>query len=414
MAIIKPFKGIRPVKDKAHLVASRPYDVLNSEEARIEAQDNPCSFLHVSKSEIDLPGDTDHYDMSVYLKAKENFERMLNDGIFIQDEQECLYIYAQTMNGRTQYGLVGCSSVDDYFNGAIKKHELTRADKEKDRFMHVDVTNINSGPVFLTYPDVPEINAIVDKIIKNKPEYDFMAVDGIKHTLWIVNEKETINNLVNHFNKIQNTYIADGHHRTASAALAGKKRKEANPNHTGNEEYNYFLSVLFPASQLSIIDYNRVIKDLNGNTPEEFLQKLEDNFTVEEKGKSPYKPQKLHEFGMYLSKKWYTLTAMEGTYDKHDPVGVLDVTILSDNILKPLLGIKDIRTDNRIDFIGGIRGLKELARRVDSGEMSIAFALYPVTIEQLLNIADTNKIMPPKTTWFEPKLRSGLVVHRLS
>ncbi|MFH1322172.1 MAG: DUF1015 family protein [Bacteroidota bacterium] len=414
MAVIKPFKGIRPVMDKAHLVASRPYDVLNSEEARIEAKGNPWSFLHVVKPEIDLPKDTDLYDPAIYNKAKENFERLLKDEVFIQDDNEHLYIYAQTMNGKTQYGLVGCASIDDYFNNVILKHELTRPVKEKDRMTHVDVTNINAGPIFLTYPDVPEINTIVEEVIKDKPEYDFTAVDDIHHTFWAIKEKEKINRLVQLFDNIPHTYIADGHHRTASAALVGKARREANPQHTGNEEYNYFLAVHFPASQLRIIDYNRVVKDLNGNSTVEFLQKLENNFTIEEKGINPYHPQTFHDFGLYLDKKWYSMTAREGTYDQHDPVGVLDVTILFNNILDPILGIKDLRTDKRIDFVGGIRGLEELGRRVDSGEMKLAFALYPVTIKQLMNISDTNNIMPPKTTWFEPKLRSGLVVHSLS
>ncbi len=413
MAIIKPFKAIRPVKDKAHLVASRPYDVLNSEEAGIEAQGNRCSILHDSKAEIDLPADTDHYDMIVYKKAKENFEKMLNEKIFMQDEQDCLYIYAQTMNGKTQYGLVACASVNDYFNNVIKKHELTRHEKEKDRMTHIDVTNMNAEPVFLTYHDVPGINSIVDEIIKTKPEYDFTSVDGIQHTLWVINEVEKINCLTRLFSEIPYTYIADGHHRTASAALVGKARMEANADHSGNEKYNYLMAVHFPASQLNIIDYNRVIKDLNGISPNEFILKLKANFIVEKKGNKPCKPHHMHDFGMYLNKKWYLLTAREGTYDEHDPVGVLDVSILSENILKPLLDIKDLRTDKRIDFVGGIRGLEELSRRVDSGEMSIAFALFPVTVQQLINIADTNNIMPPKTTWFEPKLRSGLVIYKI-
>ncbi|MBL4655784.1 MAG: DUF1015 domain-containing protein, partial [Bacteroidia bacterium] len=409
-----PFKGIRPVKDKAKSVASPPYDVLNSQEARIEVDGNPDSFLHVLKPEIDLPEGTDVYSQEVYNKARENFNTMLNDGVLMQDDTDCLYVYAQKMNGQTQYGLVGCASVEDYFNDVIKKHELTRPDKEKDRMTHVDVTNINAGPVFMTYPDVPEVDEVIDEVIKNDPEYDFTAVDGIQHTLWVVSDSEHINILVELFNGIPATYIADGHHRTASAALVGKSRKENNPDHNGDEEYNYFLAVHFPASQLNIIDYNRVVKDLNGLSSEEFVQKLSENFEFNKVGSEQFKPAHLHEFGMYLDGSWYSLKANEGTYDDNDPIGVLDVTILSNQILDPILGIKDLRTDKRIDFVGGIRGLGELEKRVDSGEMKVAFALFPVSIEQLINISDTNNIMPPKTTWFEPKLRSGLIVHSLN
>ncbi|MBL4716531.1 MAG: DUF1015 domain-containing protein [Bacteroidia bacterium] len=414
MAILKPFKGIRPVKEKAEKVASRPYDVLNSQEARVEVDGNPDSFLHVLKPEIDLPEGTDVYSQEVYNKGRENFNTMLREGVLMQDDTECLYVYAQKMNGQTQYGLVGCASVEDYFNDVIKKHELTRPDKEKDRMTHVDVTNINAGPVFLTYPDVLEMDDIINDIIQNDPEYDFTAVDGIRHTLWVVGDDDHINKLVDLFDQVPATYIADGHHRTASAALVGKSRKENNPSHNGDEEYNYFLAVHFPASQLNIIDYNRVVKDLHGLTSEEFIQKLSENFEVNEVGSEQFKPSHLHEFGMYMDGKWYSLKANEETYDDNDPIGVLDVTILSNQILDPILAIKDLRTDKRIDFVGGIRGLGELEKRVDSGEMKVAFALFPVSIEQLINISDTNNIMPPKTTWFEPKLRSGLIVHSLN
>lgn len=414
MAVLKPFRGIRPVKEKVKLIASKPYDVLNEKEAKIEAGDNQYSFYHVIKPEIDLPEDLDHYAPEVYKKGKENFERMLKDGVFKQDEGEYLYIYQQTMDGRKQTGLVGCAAVDDYMNDIIKKHELTRPDKEEDRKNHVRVGNMNAEPVFFAYPAVKEIDQIVDGIINNEaPEYDFVAEDGIGHTFWVVKDPSKVNQLTELFSKVPYTYVADGHHRTAAAALVGKERRDKNTNHTGKEEYNYFLAVHFPDNQLKIFDYNRVVKDLNGLSTADFLKKLETSFIVKDRGTEIYKPAKLHEFSVYIEGRWYSLEAKEGTYDDKDPIGVLDVTILSEQILTPMLNIVDLRTDKRIDFVGGIRGLGELKRRVDSGEMKAAFALYPVSMKQLIDIADTGNIMPPKTTWFEPKLRSGLVVHSL-
>jgi uncharacterized protein (DUF1015 family) len=414
MAILKAFKGIRPAKDKVKLVASKPYDVLNEVEAKAEAGDNNYSFYHVIKPEIDLPADLDHYSPEVYKKGKENFENMLKSGVFKQDEGEYLYIYQQTMDGRKQTGIVGCASVDDYMNDIIKKHELTRPDKEEDRKNHVRVGNMNAEPVFFAYPAVKEIDAIVDNIItKEAPEYDFVAEDGIGHTFWVVKDQSTVAKIIELFGKVPYTYVADGHHRTAAAALVGKERRDKNANHTGKEEYNYFLAVHFPDNQLKIFDYNRVVKDLNSLSKEEFLNKLKENFEVEEKGTEIFKPSALHTFSMYLDGKWYSLKAKPGTYNDNDPIGVLDVTILSEKILTPILNIVDLRTDKRIDFVGGIRGLEELKKRVDSGEMKVAFALYAVSMKQLIDIADTGNIMPPKTTWFEPKLRSGLVIHSL-
>ncbi len=414
MAILKPFKGLRPPKNIAHLVASRPYDVLNSKEARIEADGNDYSLLHIIKPEIDLAPDIDEHDAPVYDKGKENFIKFRENKWLVQDEKDCLYIYAQTMNGKTQYGIVGCAGVTDYMNGIIKKHELTRKEKEEDRMKHVRKTNANMEPVFFTYPAVKEIDDIVGNIVKNQPaEYDFTSNDGFGHHFWVINDEQTINKIVSLFEKIPYTYVADGHHRTAAAALVGNEKKQNNPNHTGAEEYNFFLAVHFPANQLTIIDYNRVIKDLNGLTPEEFLKKIEKVFVVESKGTEIYKPTTLHNFSLYIDGQWYSLTARQGTFNDADPIGVLDVTILSKLVLDDIIGIKDLRTDKRIDFVGGIRGLGELKKRVDSGEMKAAFALYPVSMEQLINIADTGNIMPPKTTWFEPKLRSGLVVHSL-
>ncbi len=414
MAILKPFKGLRPPKSIVKDVAARPYDVLNSKEARIEAEGNPYSLLHITKPEIDLPEHIDEHDEQVYLKAKENFELFKKNGWLVQDPEEYLYIYAQTMDGRTQYGLVGCAGVDDYLNNVIRKHELTRKDKEEDRMKHVRVTNANMEPVFFSYRAVPEIDAIVNHIVKTQePEYDFVTSDNVGHHFWIIKDKQTIQTLVDLFARIPNTYVADGHHRTAAAALVGKEKREQHPNYTGKEEFNFFLAVHFPDNQLNIIDYNRVVKDLNGLTKEEFLNKLQQHFIVEEKGTEIYKPNRLHNFSMYLDGKWYSMDAKPGTYDDNDPIGVLDVTVLSKFVLDEILGIKDLRTDKRIDFVGGIRGLGELKRRVDSGEMKVAFALYPVTMKQLIDIADTGNIMPPKTTWFEPKLRSGLVVHLL-
>ncbi|MGQ9845985.1 MAG: DUF1015 domain-containing protein [Bacteroidales bacterium] len=414
MAILKPFKGLRPPKEIVKDLAARPYDVLNSDEAREEAKGNQYSLLHITKPEIDLPPTIDEHDEQVYAKAKENFEMFKQKGWLVQDNEEYLYIYAQTMDGRTQYGLVGCASVDDYFNNIIKKHELTRKDKEEDRMKHIRVTNANLEPVFFTYRAVPEIDAIVENIVKTQePEYDFVADDGIGHHFWVIRDKTTIQRLVELFAKIPYTYVADGHHRTAAAALVGKEKREKHPNYTGSEEFNYFLAVHFPDNQLKIFDYNRVVKDLNGLTPSAFIEKLKEKFVVEEKGTEIFRPTSLHNFSMYLEGKWYSLNAKEGTYNDNDPIGVLDVTILSKYVLDEILGIKDLRTDKRIDFVGGIRGLGELKKRVDSGEMKVAFALYPVSMKQLLDIADTGNIMPPKTTWFEPKLRSGLVVHVL-
>ncbi|MCF6184712.1 MAG: DUF1015 family protein [Bacteroidales bacterium] len=414
MSILKPFKGIRPRPDIAEKVAARPYDVLNSAEARKEAEGNPYSFLHINKPEIDLPEDIDIHSAPVYGKAKENFERMFKEGVFIQDEKPCYYIYAQTMNGKIQYGLVAGASVDDYVNGIIKKHELTRPDKEEDRMNRVRVSNINAGPVFFAYRDNEKIDKIVSKKTAEKPEYDFTSEDGVRHQMWIINEDEKVKNIEKIFaEEVEYIYVADGHHRTAAAALVGKERREQNPNHTGNEEYNFFLSVNFPESQLTIIDYNRVVKDLNGLSEEEFIEKLKASFDIENMGEKEYKPSKLHEFSMYLGGNWYKLTAKEGTYKEDDPVGVLDVTILTEQVLAPHLDIKDLRRSNRIEFVGGIRGLGELKKRVDSGEMKVAFALYPVSMKQLMDIADNDMIMPPKVTWFEPKLRSGLIVHSL-
>jgi len=413
MAILKAFKGLRPQKDKVSLVASRPYDVINSEEAKIEAGDNTHSFLHVVKPEIDLPDDVDHYSPLVYQKAKDNFDKLVKEGMFIQDKEECLYIYRLTMDGRTQTGIVGGASIDDYFNNVIKKHELTRPDKEEDRMNHVRVANINAEPVFFAYPNMKALDEVVNKITATKPENDFTTEDKIRHEFWVVNNPVVIHTIIELFSKLPATYVADGHHRTAAAALVGKERRSLNKNHTGKEEYNFFLAVHFPDNQLHIMDYNRVVKDLNGLTEEQLLEKISQNFDVEKKGTTTFRPTGLHNFGMYLNKNWYSLTAKKGTYNDADPIGVLDVTILSERILTPIFNIVDLRTDKRIDFVGGLRGLGELESRVNSGEMKVAFALHPVTMKQLIDIADTGNIMPPKTTWFEPKLRSGLVVHSL-
>ncbi len=414
MAILKAFKGLRPPQDIVGSLASRPYDVLNSDEARLEAEGNEYSLLHVIKPEIDLTQGTGLYTQEVYDKAVENFGIFQEKGWLVQDDDDYLYIYAQTMNGKTQYGLVGCAGVEDYMNGIIKKHELTRPDKEEDRMKHVDVTSANMEPVFFTYPAKKEIDEIVAAFVRdNEPEYDFETGDGIGHHFWVIRDQGLIEQLTGFFEEVPFTYVADGHHRTAAAALVGNKRKNANPNHTGNEEYNYFLAVHFPDDQLTIIDYNRAVKDLNGLSEYEFLDKLHEDFVVEDKGTAAYKPGHLHEFSMYLYGRWYAMEARPGTYDDNDPIGVLDVTILSSYLLDKIMGIKDLRRDKRIDFIGGIRGLGELSKRVDSGEMAVAFALYPVSMKQLIDIADSGNIMPPKTTWFEPKLRSGLVVHKL-
>ena len=414
MAVIKPFKGIRPPKSMVEEVASRPYDVLNSAEARAEAGDNEKSLYHIIKPEINFPEGTDEHDPCVYESAAEHFQMFQDKGWLVQDEKENYYVYAQTMNGKTQYGLVVGAYVPDYMNGVIKKHELTRRDKEEDRMKHVRVNNANIEPVFFAYPDNAELDAIVAKYTAGTPEYDFIAPgDGFGHTVWIIDQQEDIDAITKAFAAMPALYIADGHHRSAAAALVGAEKAQQNPNHKGDEEYNYFMAVCFPANQLTIIDYNRVVKDLNGLTPEEFLAAVEKNFIVEEKGAEIYKPDALHNFSLYLEGKWYSLTAKEGTYDDNDPIGVLDVTISSNLILDEILGIKDLRSDKRIDFVGGIRGLGELKKRVDSGEMKVALALYPVSMKQLMDIADTGNIMPPKTTWFEPKLRSGLIIHKL-
>ena len=414
MAKIKPFKGIRPPRDLVEEVASRPYDVLNSEEARAEAAGNEKSLYHIIKPEINFAPGTDEHDPKVYDKAVEQFNLFQEKGWLVQDPSEKYYVYAQTMNGRTQYGLVVCANVDDYLNGVIKKHELTRRDKEEDRMKHVRINNANIEPVFFAYPDNTELDAIVAETVKGEPEYDFTAPDGFGHHFWLINDPATIQRITELFAAIPYLYIADGHHRTAAAALVGAEKARQNPNHRGDEEYNYFLAVCFPASQLHIIDYNRVVKDLNGLSDEAFLARLAENFTVEKKGKEIYHPTALHNFSLYLGGDWYSLTAKAGTYNDNDPIGVLDVTISSDLILRDILGITDLRSDKRIDFVGGIRGLEELKRRVDSGEMKVALALYPVSMKQLMDIADSGNIMPPKTTWFEPKLRSGLVIHKLA
>lgn len=414
MAIIKPFRGIRPPQDLVEQVVSRPYDVLNSAEARAEAGDNEKSLYHIIKPEIDFPEGTDEHDPRVYSKAAQNFERFQQEGWLVQDKKDCYYIYAQTMNGKTQYGLVVGAYVPDYMNGVIKKHELTRRDKEEDRMKHVRVNNANVEPVFFAYPDDALLDEIVRKYTAEKPVYDFVAPDdGFGHKFWVIDDDKDIERITEEFKGMPALYIADGHHRSAAAALVGAEKANQNPAHRGDEEYNYFMAVCFPASQLTIIDYNRVVKDLNDLTEEEFLAALQKNFEVQKMGAEIYKPAGLHNFALYLGGNWYSLTARPGTYNDNDPIGVLDVTISSNLILDEILGIKDLRSDKRIDFVGGIRGLGELKRRVDSGEMKVALALYPVSMKQLMDIADTGNIMPPKTTWFEPKLRSGLVIHKL-
>ena len=414
MAIVKPFRGIRPPKELVEKVESRPYDVLNSDEARAEADGNPMSLYHIIKPEIDFPAGTDEHDPRVYPRAAENFQRFQDNGWLVQDDRENYYIYAQTMNGHTQYGLVVCAYVQDYLDGVIKKHELTRADKEEDRMKHVRVNNANVEPVFFAYPDNAVLDAIIRRYAAREPEYDFVApIDGFGHRFWIVDDDADIAAITEQFAAMPSLYIADSHHRSAAAALVGAEKARQNPNHRGDEEYNYFMAVCFPAGQLTIIDYNRVVRDLNGLTVSEFLQKLEQHFVVEPKGTDIYRPTALHNFSLYVGGQWYSLTAKAGTYDDGDPIGVLDVTISSNLILHDILAIGDLRKDKRIDFVGGIRGLGELQRRVDSGEMQMALALYPVSMQQLMAIADSGNIMPPKTTWFEPKLRSGLVIHKL-
>ena len=414
MAVIRPFRGIRPPKNLVEKVVSRPYDVLSSAEARAEAEGNEMSLYHIIRPEIDFPEGTDEHLPEVYEKAAENFRLFQEKGWLVQDEKPCYYVYAQTMNGKTQYGLVVGAWVEDYVNGVIKKHELTRRDKEEDRMKHIRATNANIGPVFLAYPDDAVLDALVAKYTARQPEYDFVAPDdGFGHTFWVVDNDDDIAAITRQFAQMPALYIADGHHRSAAAALVGLEKARQNPNHTGDEEYNYFMAVCFPADQLTIIDYNRVVKDLNGLDAAAFLQAVEKNFEVKDMGADEYRPTCLHNFSLYLEGKWYSLTARPGTYDDNDPIGVLDVTISSNLILDEILGIKDLRSDKRIDFVGGIRGLGELKKRVDSGEMKMALALYPVPMKQLMDIADTGNIMPPKTTWFEPKLRSGVVVHKL-
>lgn len=413
MAKVKPFRGLRPPKQFVEQVASKPYDVLSSEEARAEAEGNEKSLYHIIKPEIDFEPGTGEHEQKVYDKAVENFQKFQREGWLVQDEKEQYYLYAQTMDGRIQYGLVVGASVDDYLTGKIKKHELTRKEKEVDRMHHIEINNANIEPVFLSFPTNEVLERVIAQTAKTEPEYDFVSEDGIGHTLWCISDDAVINEITEAFAKIPYLYIADGHHRTAAAAHVGEEKAKADPNHTGKEEYNYLLAVCFPESHLKVMDYNRVVKDLNGLTDEEFLQKVGEKFVVEDKGTEIYRPAALHNFSLYLGGKWYSLTAKEGTYDDNDPIGVLDVKISSDYILRDILNIVDLRTDKRIDFVGGIRGLGELKDRVDSGEMKMALALYPVTMRQIIDIADSGNIMPPKATWFEPKLRSGLIIHKL-
>ncbi len=413
MAKVKPFRGLRPPKQFVEQVASKPYDVLSSEEARAEAEGNEKSLYHIIKPEIDFEPGTGEHEEKVYDKAVENFQKFQREGWLVQDEKEQYYLYAQTMDGRIQYGLVVGASVDDYLTGKIKKHELTRKEKEVDRMHHIEINNANIEPVFLSFPTNEVLERVIAQTAKTQPEYDFVSEDGIGHTLWCISDDAVINEITEAFAKIPYLYIADGHHRTAAAAHVGEEKAKADPNHTGKEEYNYLLAVCFPESHLKVMDYNRVVKDLNGLTDEEFLQKVGEKFVVEDKGTEIYRPAALHNFSLYLGGKWYSLTAKEGTYDDNDPIGVLDVKISSDYILRDILNIVDLRTDKRIDFVGGIRGLGELKDRVDSGEMKMALALYPVTMRQIIDIADSGNIMPPKATWFEPKLRSGLIIHKL-
>ena len=415
MATIKPFKGIRPPKELIEQIESRPYDVLNSEEAREEAKGNEKSLYHIIKPEIDFEVGTSEYDPRVYEQAAKNFKNFQEKGWLVQDEKDHYYIYAQTMNNKTQYGLVVGAYVNDYLDGTIKKHELTRKDKEEDRMKHVRVCDANIEPVFFAYPDNVALDQLIMRYAATEPEYDFIApIDGFRHQFWIIENAEDINLITAEFEKMPALYIADGHHRSAAAALVGAEKAKQNPNHKGDEEYNYFMAVCFQASQLTILDYNRVVTDLNGLTEQEFLTQLEKDFVVEDKGTDIYRPNALHNFSLYLNKHWYSLTAKDGTFDNSDPIGVLDVDISSRLIFDSILGIKDFRTDKRIDFVGGLRGLEELKRRVDSGEMQMALALYPVSMQQIMDIANTGNIMPPKATWFEPKLRSGLVIHKLS
>lgn len=417
MAIVKPFKGIRPVKELASKIAALPYDVMNSDEAREMVKGNPYSFLHVDRAEIDLDPSIDIHDKRVYEKARENLDRMIKDGEYTQDEKPCLYIYRQIMNGRAQTGIVFCASIDDYMNNVIKKHEFTRADKEEDRINHVDYCDSNTGPIFLTYKEDQIASEIIEAWIENeskrKPVYNFTAEDGISHIVWVIDNEIIINEIIDLFKEIDYLYIADGHHRSASAVKVGLKRREANPNYTGDEEFNYFLAVAFPDNDLMVMDYNRVVKDLNGLSKDQLIEKLEEKFDVTEAhGSEPFKPYKKHTFGMYVENKWYVLEAKDGIYNAEDPIDSLDVAILQNNVLTPILGIEDVRTSDRIDFIGGIRGLKELERRADS-DMKIAFSMYPTEVSDIMDVADIGEVMPPKSTWFEPKLRSGLFIHKL-
>ncbi len=415
MAKIKPFKGIRPPKDLVERIESRPYDVLNSKEAREEAGDNEMSLYHIIKPEIDFGEDVSEYDPRVYQKAADNFKKFMDNGWLVQDDKENYYLYAQTMNGKTQYGLVVGAAVEDYLSGVIKKHELTRCDKEEDRMKHVRACNANMEPVFFAYPDNEKLDEIIRRYAQTVPEYDFIApIDGFRHQFWVISDDNDIKAITEEFAKIPALYIADGHHRSAAAALVGAELAKKDKNHTGNEEYNYFMAVCFQASQLTILDYNRVVKDLNGLTLEQFIEALKRNFIIEDKGCEIYKPSHIHNFSLYLDGHWYSLTAKDGTYNDSDPIGVLDVDISTRLILNEILNIQDLRSDKRIDFVGGLRGLEELKRRVDSGEMRVALALYPVSMKQIMDIADSGAIMPPKATWFEPKLRSGLVIHKLS
>ena len=414
MSVLRPFKGFRPQQEFVDRIASRPYDVLDSNEARQEVEGNPHSFLHVVKPEVDLPADIDLHSEQVYNKANDNMQRLIDGGKFVQDEQAMFYIYGQTMWEKTQYGIVGCASVDDYMNGIIKKHELTRPDKEEDRMNHVRFTNANAEPVFFAFKDHDELQKIIDHVVAMDPEYDFTTEDGVGHHFWTIDEPATNARIQYLFdNEVEALYVADGHHRTAAAALVGAERRNNNPNHRGDEEYNFFMSVNFPESHLRIIDYNRVVRDLNGLSAEQFIERLKESFEVSLVGNEEYRPEALRHFAMYLNKQWYKLVAKPGTWNDADPVRALDVTILTEQVLAPILDIQDLRRSTRIDFVGGIRGLGELSRRVDNGEMQVAFALYPVSMQQLMDIADSGAIMPPKTTWFEPKLRSGLVFHKL-
>ncbi|MEA4926125.1 MAG: DUF1015 family protein [Syntrophomonadaceae bacterium] len=413
MAVIRPFKAVRPVPELAGQVAALPYDVMSSEEARAMVKDNPYSFLHVDKAEIDLDPGIDLYEPKVYEKARENLQNMIAHEVYLEDQEPRLYIYRQVMGDRAQTGIVACASVDDYLNNIIKKHELTRADKELDRTRHVDVCDANTGPIFLTYPAVKEISDIISQWITREPVYNIAAEDGIRHIVWVIDAEHTIEQLVDLFKQVQYLYIADGHHRSASAVRVGQMRRQSHPDYSGEEEFNYFLAVIFPDEDLYIMDYNRVVQDLHGLSDDEFMERVAQSFLIKKHaGTDPFKPFKKHQFGMYRAGQWYVLEAREGTYDAADPVARLDVSILQDNILRPLLGIEDPRTDKRIDFVGGIRGLRELAKRVNGG-MGVAFSMYPTTIQDLMDIADAGQVMPPKSTWFEPKLRSGLFIHKL-